>query len=218
MRDEEKNLCFLEAQEHPERFSDEHLCGILPDGKDLADLKRALATERAATADLDTDAEWKKFSSEHKGKSTGSRWIRIAAMFIGFVFIAGVAFAAMTSLGIIRNPFVKSGTALADTAKVAPKKIAIKSVKVNNDMMAKQPKAEPAKPVTRVFDNVPLAEIMQEIVKYYKVEVVFANKDCKTMRLYFEWDQAKSLDENIAILNSFNQIAITRQGNAITVE
>lgn len=218
MSDEEKNLRFLEAQEHPERFSDEHLCGILPDGKDLADLKRALVTERAATADLDTDAEWKKFSGEHKGKSTGGRWIRIAAMFIGFVFIAGVAFAAMTGLGIIRNPFAKSGAASADTTKVAPKKIATKSIKVNSDTMARQPKAEPAKPVIRVFDNAPLAEIMQEIVKYYDVEVVFANKDSKTMRLYFEWNQAKSLDENIAILNSFNQIAITRQGNTITVE
>lgn len=218
MTEEEKFNRFLDAQEHSEKYTEEELQEILQEVEDFAKLKGALMEERASDAGLDIDAEWKKFSERHKSKSTGSRWIRIAAMFIGFVFIVGVAFAAMTSLGIIRNPFVKNETVVVDTIKAAPKNEAAKAVKVNNDTVTQRSKADTAKPVTKVFDNATLAEIMKEIGKYYDVEVVFANNDAKTIRLYFEWDQAKSLDENIAILNSFNQIAITRQNNTITIE
>lgn len=218
MTEEEKFNRFLDAQERPEKYSEDELQEILQEGEDLAKLKGALMEERASNADLDIDAEWKKINEGHQSKSADSRWIRIAAMFIGLVFIAGVAFATMTSLGIIRNPFVKNETVVVETAKSTPKKEVAKAIKVNNDTIAQQPKAEPAKPVTKVFDNATLAGIMQEIGRYYNVEVVFANNDAKAIRLYFEWDQAKSLDENIAILNSFNQIAITRQDNTITIE
>lgn len=216
MTEEEKFNRFLDTQEHPEKFSEEELQEILQEGDDFVKLKSTLMEERASNADLDIDAEWKKFSESHEGKSTSSRWIRIAAMFIGFVFAAGVAFAAMASLGIIRNPFVKTETAVVNTKKSVPKKTAAKTIKVNNDTITQQ--AEPAKSVTKAFDNATLAEIMQEIGKYYHVEIVFANNDAKTIRLYFKWNQSKSLDENIAILNSFNQIDITRQDNTITIE
>lgn len=218
MTEEAKFNRFLDAQEHPEKYSEKELQEVLQEGDDFAKLKSALMEERASDADLDLDAEWKKFSNEHECKTTGNRWIRIAAMFIGFVFIAGVAFAAMTHLGIISNPFVKNETAVLDTTKADPKKEADKVIKVNNDTITQLPKAEPAKPVTKVFDNATLVGIMQEIGNYYNVEVVFSNNDAKTIRLYFEWNQSKSLDENIAILNSFNQIVITRQDNTLLVE
>ena len=56
------------------------------------------------------------------------------------------------------------------------------------------------------------------MAKYYGVEVNFANETAKHIRLHFEWDQAKSLDDNIQVLNSFQQITITRDGNKIVVE
>lgn len=218
MTEEEKFSRFLDAQEHPEKYSEGELQEILQEDENFAKLKGALMEERASDAELDIDAEWKEFSKKHEGKSTGRRWVRIAAMFIGFIFVAGVAFAAMTRLGIIRNPFFKNEIAVVDTTKLTLKKATTKVIKINNDTITQQPKAEPAKPVTKVFDNATLAEIMQEIGKYYKVEVVFANNTVKAIRLYFEWNQAKSLDENIAILNSFNQIAITRQNSTVTIE
>lgn len=221
MTEEDKFNRFLDAQEHPEKYSDEELQEILQEGKDFAKLKSALMEERANNADLDIDAEWKNFCDSHKVKNDGRRWIRIAAMFVGFVFIASIAFAAMTHFGIIRNPFVKNGTAVVEIKKAAPKKETAKAIKVNNDTIVQLPKveqAEPAKPVTKVFDNATLTEIMKEIGNYYNVEVVFANNDAKSIRLYFEWNQSKSLDENIAILNSFNQIVFTRQDNTVTIE
>lgn len=217
MTEEEKFNRFLDAQEDPEIYSEDELQEILQEGEGFAKLKSVLMEERAGKGSIDVDAEWKKFSKKYGTNKVGSRWMRIAAMFIGFVFIAGAMFAAMTRLGIIQNPFAGNETVAVDTTKTVYQKVAGKTVKVNNDTITQQSKAEPEKPITKVFDNATLTEIMQEMGKYYQVEVVFANNDVKSVRLYFEWNQAKSLDENIEILNSFNQITITRQAGTITI-
>ena len=43
--DEEKIKRLLDAQEHPEHYTDEELCEIIHDAQPLAQLKRALAKE-----------------------------------------------------------------------------------------------------------------------------------------------------------------------------
>lgn len=56
------------------------------------------------------------------------------------------------------------------------------------------------------------------MAEYYHVEVTYANEEAKSIRLLFEWDQKKSLDDNLVLLNSFQQININREGNKLTVD
>ncbi len=63
--DEEKIKRLLDAQEHPEHYTDEELQAIIRDAHPLAQLKRALAEERAEEKDINVDKAWKAFSQSH---------------------------------------------------------------------------------------------------------------------------------------------------------
>ena len=53
--DEEKIKRLLDAQEHPEHYTDEELREIIHDARPLAQLKRALAEERADDEDINVE-------------------------------------------------------------------------------------------------------------------------------------------------------------------
>ncbi len=59
--DEEKIKRLLDAQEHPEHYTDEELREIIRDARPLALLKRALAEERADDEDINVEKAWKAF-------------------------------------------------------------------------------------------------------------------------------------------------------------
>lgn len=216
MKEDEKIQRLLDAQEHPEKYTDEEVEALLKEAKPLSDLKRAMTDEDVQKEDVDVDAAWERFSRKHPMESRYSShtWLKIAASFIGFMIVGAVAYAAMVSLGLVRNPFHQETTtksevvAKQDTAAVAKPMVATKDTVTTKK----------AAPQTIHFDDDELSTILGAMAKYYDVEVHFANDNVKHIRLHFEWNQAKSLDDNIQVLNSFQQITITRDGNKITVE
>ena len=56
--DEEKIKRFLDAQEHPEHYTDEELQEIINEAQPIVQLKRALTEERAENEDIDVDSAW----------------------------------------------------------------------------------------------------------------------------------------------------------------
>lgn len=219
--DEEKIKRLLDAQEHPEHYTDEELCEIIHDAQPLARLKRALMETRTEDEDIDVEKAWKVFSQTHPDSSHPlsrhriPRWLHVAAVFLGCVFLAGVAFAAMTRLGWIRSPFVEEKPEVAQRAPVMA--VPRDTASTADSLAPKQEKKKPA-PVVKVFDNTTLSDILSAMGQYYGLKVVYSSATAKTIRLHFEWDQAKSIDANIAILNGFQQISITRNGDTLNVE
>lgn len=217
--DEEKIKRLLDAQEHPEHYTDEELREIIRDARPLAGLKRALTEERAEDEDIDVEKAWKVFSQTHPDSSHPlshhriPRWLHVAAVFLGCVFLAGVTFAAMTRLGWIRSPFAAEKP---EVVQRAPVTAASRDTTVDS-ITPKQETKKPA-PVVKVFDNTTLSDILSAMGQYYGLKVVYSTATAKAIRLHFEWDQAKSIDANIAILNGFQQIAITRNGDTLNVE
>lgn len=219
--DEEKIKRLLDAQEHPEHYTGEELQVIIHDARPLAQLKRALAEERAEEKDIDVEKAWKAFSLSHPDSSYPHsrqrvpRWLHVAAVFLGCVFLAGVAFAAMTRLGWIRSPFVVEKPEVAQRAPV----IAVpRDTTSTADSLAPRQETKKPEPVVKVFDNATLSDILSAMGQYYGLKVVYSSATAKTIRLHFVWDQAKSIDANIAILNGFQQITITRSGDTLNVE
>ena len=239
--DEEKIKRLLDAQEHPEHYTDEELCEIIRDARPLARMKRALMEARTENEDINVEKAWKAFSLSHPDSSRSNepetassglssveshptaqsshhsvpRWLRVAAVFLGCVFLAGVAFAAMTRLGWIRSPFVAEKPKVAQRAPVmaVPRDTASTA-----DSLAPKPETKKPAPVVKVFDNTTLSDILSAMGQYYGLKVVYSTATAKAIRLHFEWDQAKSVDANIVILNGFQQITITRNGDTLNVE
>ena len=219
--DEEKIKRLLDAQEHPEHYTDEELREIIHDARLLALLKRALTEERAEDEDIDVEKAWKVFSQTHPDSSHPlsrhriPRWLHVAAVFLGCVFLAGVAFAAMTRLGWIRSPFAAEKSEVVQHAPVMA--VPRDTASTADSLTPKQETKKPA-PVVKVFDNTTLSDILSAMGQYYGLKVVYSTATAKAIRLHFEWDQAKSIDANIAILNGFQQITITRSGDTLNVE
>lgn len=69
-----------------------------------------------------------------------------------------------------------------------------------------------------IYDNIRLDSIMTELADIYKVNVVFENKNVKPLRLYVRIDKGKTVQEAIAILDSFDQFNICYSEGEIRVK
>ena len=121
----------------------------------------------------------------------------------------------MTRLGWIRSPFVAEKP---EVAQRAPVMAVPRDTASTADSLAPKQETKKLAPVVKVFDNTTLSDILSAMGQYYGVKVVYSTATAKAIRLHFEWDQAKSVDANIVILNGFQQITITRNGDTLNVE
>ncbi|WP_270488524.1 FecR family protein [Butyricimonas synergistica] len=68
------------------------------------------------------------------------------------------------------------------------------------------------------FDNVPLAEIMRELGRWYGVRVVFRDETYMRLRLHFLAERNQSVDNALKLLNMMGDMIITREGDTIFVD
>ena len=59
-----------------------------------------------------------------------------------------------------------------------------------------------------VFDNTELGVILAEMSEFYRVKVEYLNAEAKHVRLFFNWNKTKTLEQNLEILNAFDRIQI----------
>ena len=220
MKNQDKIELLLDIQEHPEKYSDEQLNSMLAEDEELAEMmeqlattKRAMTKEEAEDEQLDMDALWQELEDEHElefdepeTKRVSMPLRKIAAMFIGVALTAGVAFAAIQIVRSVSKP------APEPTKIEAP--AAPKAAQPDDEVPADTVVA--VKPV--VFDNVELAQIMEQIAAHYKAEVEIENEDAGAYRLYFEWNSQETLEHVVERLNRFESINIELNNNKMTVK
>ena len=216
MNKDEKRLMLFDMQEHPEKYTDEQVEHLLADEEAqefLRDLAMArMAGKKAAPKKVDVDKAWKEFSEKHnkaKSISNGANTpyrnrMQIAASIIGIIFLSGVALAA------VHNGWFK----FAASDKVADNKAVAEQTDksgLSADDSLKAVTAEPKdsldmKPV--VFDNTELATILTQMADFYHVKVRYDNAATQHVRLFFNWNKTKTLEQNLEILNAFDRIQI----------
>ena len=216
MNKDEKRLMLFDMQEHPEKYTDEQVEHLLADEEAqefLRNLAMArMAGKKATPKKVDVDKAWKEFSEKHnkaKSISNGANTpyrnrMQIAASIIGIIFLSGVALAA------VQNGWLK----FAVSDKVADNKTTTEQTvkqKPSADDSLKAVTAEPKdsldmKPV--VFDNAELGTILTQMADFYHVKVRYDNADTQHVRLFFNWNKTKTLEQNLAILNAFDRIQI----------
>lgn len=216
MNKDEKRLMLFDMQEHPEKYTDEQVERLLADEEAqefLRDLAMArMAGKKATPKKVDVDKAWKEFSEKHnkaKSISNGANTsyhnrMQIAASIIGIIFLSGVALAA------VQNGWFK----FAVSDKVADNQTTTEQTvkqKPSVDDSLKAVTAEPKdsldmKPV--VFDNTELATILTQMTDFYHVKVRYDNADTQHVRLFFNWNKTKTLEQNLEILNAFDRIQI----------
>lgn len=199
----EKRLMFFDMQEHPEKYTDEQIERLLADEevKDfLRDLAMArMAGKKATPKKVDVDKAWKEFAN-----GSYRNRMKIAASVVGIIFLSGVAFAA------VHNGWFKFSTsAKAVEDKTATEQIVNSKQLVNDSLKAitTEPKDSlDMKPV--VFDNAELGTILTQMADFYHVKVEYVNANTQHVRLFFNWNKTKTLEQNLELLNAFDRIQI----------
>ena len=216
MNKDEKRLMLFDMQEYPEKYTDEQMEHLLADEEVkefLRDLAMArMAGKKATPKKVDVDKAWKEFSKKHnkaKSISNGANTpyrnrMQIAASIIGIIFLSGVALAA------VHNGWLK----FAASDKVADNKAVTEQTDKSGLSAYDSLKAVTAEPKDSldmkpvVFDNAELGTILTQMADFYHVKVRYDNADTQHVRLFFNWNKTKTLEQNLEILNAFDRIQI----------
>ena len=203
MNKDEKRLMLFDMQEHPEKYTDEQMEHLLADEEVkefLRDLAMArMAGKKATPKKVDVDKAWKEFSN-----GSYRNRMKIAASIVGIIFLSGVALAA------VQNGWLNFST----SDKVVDNKAMAEQIVPSNTLANDSLKAMTVEPMDSldmkpvVFDNAELGTILMQMADFYHVKVEYMNANTQHVRLFFNWNKTKTLEQNLEILNAFDRIQI----------
>ena len=147
-------------------------------------------------------AEWKRFAKPHSGMPT---LLKIAAMFIGVLMLSVIAFAAIHIVGQRVGGEENHG----DRSMIGPQTTITRPVPVILPDTITQP---------RIFENVPLDDIVTEIALYYNKVADIQNEQAHELRLYYKWDRKDDVEDIIEELNHFDNVTLAVEGDRLIVK
>ena len=213
MNKDEKRLMLFDMQEHPDKYTDEQIEHLLADEEVmefLRDLAMArMAGKKATPKKVDVDKAWKEFAN-----GSYRNRMKIAASIVGIIFLSGVALAA------VQNGWLNFST----SDKVVDNKAMAEQIVPSNTLANDSLKAitiEPKdsldmKPV--VFDDAELGTVLMQMADFYHVKVEYMNANTQHVRLFFNWNKTKTLEQNMELLNAFDRIQIEYADGTLIVK
>ena len=213
MNKDEKRLMLFDMQEHPEKYTDEQMEQLLADEEVkafLRDLAMArMAGKKATPKKVDVDKAWKEFSN-----GSYRNRMKIAASIVGIIFLSGVALAA------VQNGWLNFST----SDKVVDNKAMAEQIVPSNTLANDSLKAMTVEPTDSldmkpvVFDNAELGTILMQMADFYHVKVEYMNANTQHVRLFFNWNKTKTLEQNMELLNAFDRIQIEYADGTLIVK
>ena len=203
----------LDAQEHPEQFTDEALHQMQDDPEIRALMEATVQGKRALMKHLPKesqeaiDAAWQDFEAKHLPKAVKVSILhKVAASFIGLLFISGIAFAAVH---IVRS----HKSAVGEDVKSPTQE-----TQISDSHQQTMPTDTTAIVPPVVFDNVTLDSILPQIARHYGYTVSFRSDKSKPLRLFLTWNPQDSIQKVTDKLNLFEQIHIVLDEQTMIVE
>lgn len=213
MNKDEKRLMLFDMQEHPDKYTDEQIEHLLADEEVkefLRDLAMArMAGKKATPKKVDVDKAWKEFSN-----GSYRNRMKIAASIVGIIFLSGVALAA------VQNGWLNIST----SDKVVDNKVMTEQIVPSNTLANDSLKAMTVEPTDSldmkpvVFDNTELGTILMQMADFYHVKVEYMNVNTQHVRLFFNWNKTKTLEQNLELLNAFDRIQIEYADGTLIVK
>lgn len=178
----------LRMTERPQDYTDEELQQLIDD------------PDMRAYYELMVKAE-EGFTLRKNQHNKGVRLWKIAAMFIGFILLSGIAFAAVH---IIRGQ--ESGSMKQEN---------VVATKSQSSAVSRQQSESDS---IRTFENAELQQILGELADHYHLDVDYRNEQARHIRLYTKWNPAAPLSQMIERLNGFEKVSIRQAHTHIIAE
>ena len=211
----DKTERLLRMMEHPDRYTDAQLQELLSD-EECRELYEAMRLSASAFEAEDAkqkiangikEVEWQKFEAKHfpqKHRSWG--WMQIAAMFIGLLMLSGIAYAAVQIVRNTQEQAWNQGDRSLDSDGKA----------VDQGPVPLIPSDSIAQP--RLYDNVPLGEILDELSTYYNIKVAYYTEDARQPRLYYQWKPEYTIEKVVEMLNNFEWLQMELKQDTLYVK
>lgn len=200
----------LQMLEQPQRYTADEWQEILAD-EECRELYTLMSKTQsaidAARADEEVteemiDVEWRRLSKPYSGMS---KLFKIAAMFVGVLMLSGIAFAAIH----IVSQRVGGEENHGDRSMIESQTTITRPVSVIPTDTIPQP---------RIFENVPLDEVVAEIALYYNKVADIQNEQAHDLRLYYKWDLQDDIGSIVEDLNHFDHVNLVVEGDRLTVK
>ncbi|MBR6962938.1 MAG: DUF4974 domain-containing protein [Prevotella sp.] len=201
-----------EVDPQTKQLCEEHAAGCNECKAYLEELKQTaeLLRPKHSPVSMKPNEDARTHEPKAKTRQMHRAWSRQAAMFVGILLTAGVAFAAIhvvRQMNQTKQPTTVSKTAESAFEKTAPMAPADTLSNDSTDM---------SQPV--VFENAPLEQILNAMATHYGASVEFRNADARQLRFHFVWTTAEPLQRQIERLNLFESLHISTKGETIIVE
>ena len=197
----------LDMVDHPEQYSEEEMHKLLDDDECQELYELMVKTDEAYTKPSDANVEKALQSFENHHKHTFD-WRRMAAIFIGILVVSCITYAGIT---LIRPAFMPK----AKTTETATEKAAsIRNGSGKSDVLMQDTLATNEK----VFDDVELQNILEEISAYYHLTVEYHSDEARHLRLHYNWDKTQDVETVIVALNHFEKVNLIYADGKILVK
>ena len=208
-----KTDLLLQMMEQPQHYTAEEWQEILADEecRELYTLMSktqsaidAARVDQEVTDDM-VDAEWQRLSDEKQEvRNEKYSLLQFAAMFVGILMLSGIAFAAIQIVSHYNEP-KEQNTRVVNNSQPS---ISSPQIAESDTIAAAQP---------RLYDNVPLGDIFDELSDYYHVKVVYQNEDAPRLRLFYQWKPEYTLEKVVEMLNNFEWIQIQTENDTLFI-
>lgn len=199
--------------DRPESFTDEELEQVFADDECRALYDTAIQVMHSIEPNLETDveAEWNRFSLQHKRfRRSHRKWWKVAAV-VAVVLMSGLAYATIKQL-MTQDTWSQKRV----TESIINDDTTSKPADDKQDSIQAQVQATIEQP--RVFENTPLDVLVGVLAEHYGMRVKVMNEDAGQLRLYYEWNPALSIEQVVDQLNTFEKVNITVNDNTLTIE
>ncbi|MCD8298049.1 MAG: DUF4974 domain-containing protein [Prevotella sp.] len=222
MNTDKKLETLLEMVEHPEKYSEEQISELLSDEECrgyydiLVEVRQAMVAEKnGKVAVPDVDEEWDSFA-ERQGIKKHSRWQgwhgwgigkKVAVACVEVLLVSGLSFATVRVVSSYRKAGVQEQKSVDEKETVKAEETVVENEKTDTVGV---------KPI--VYDNVELHTIMEDICAKYGVSMVYNSDKARHIRLYLNLDSEMTIDDVVEMLEHFENIRVSREGDTITIE
>ena len=207
-----KTDLLLQMMEQPQRYTADEWQEILADDECrelytlMSKTQSAIDGARAyeEVTDETIDAEWQRFISEKQEvKSEKYSFLKIAAMFVGVLMLSGIAYAAIHVWSL--------------TPRVGGEQSPTQETRISNSHQQAAEADTISIAAPKLYDNVPLGEIFEELSDYYDVKVVYQNEDAPRLRLFYQWKPEYTLEKVVEMLDNFDWIQIQIENDTLFI-
>ena len=190
-----KTDLLFQMMEQPQTYTEQQWQEILSD-EECRELYTLMAKTQSAfdvqkeIDDETIDDEWKRLTAP-----SGHKWLRVAAMFVGFLLVSGIAIAAIYMI---------------QSRSVEPTRT---EAEANSSLFT--PHSSLQEPVR--FSNASLDSVLSVVSHHYHHSVCFQNDTLRQLRFTIAWDSIQPLATFLENVNEFEGLKLIDARDTIFV-